>query len=78
MVAVIVLVAVVGVLALLGFVVHKIDLKRFRASGELSWKRATFSVEADAAPEAEKPLNVSPPGAIQEAERPKALPPGGG
>jgi hypothetical protein len=34
--------------ALLSFVVHKIDLKRFRASGELGWKRVSFTVEADA------------------------------
>jgi len=47
MVAVIILVAVIGILALLGYVVYKIDLKRFRASGELGWKQVKFSFEAD-------------------------------
>lgn len=48
MVAVTILVVVLCTFALLGYVVHKIDLKRFRASGELGWKRVAFAVEADA------------------------------
>ena len=48
MVAVTILVAVLCTFGLLGYVVYKIDLKRFRASGELGWKRVSFTVEADA------------------------------
>jgi hypothetical protein len=50
MVTVIVLVAVIGILLLLGYVVYRIDPKRFRLTIEGGWKRITLSVEADSVP----------------------------
>jgi hypothetical protein len=84
MVAVTILVAVIGVLALLGFVVYRIDPKRFKLTIEGGWKQVRLNVEADSGPGtyAEKPpegliraVAENEPKELPDGERP-ALPPG--
>jgi hypothetical protein len=79
MVAVTILIAVIGILALLGFAVHRINPKRFKLSAGV-WKVLTLNVEVDSGSgtDVEKPPNVATLTALPEADQQKALPKGGG
>jgi hypothetical protein len=81
MVVVVVLVVAVGILALLGYVVHRAKPTRFKLSAGV-WKVLTLNVEVDSEPDAdaEKPaegrrsaLTESEPKELPDSE-PKALP----
>jgi hypothetical protein len=83
MVAVVVLVVAVGILVLLGYVVHRAKPTRFKLSAGV-WKVLTLNVEVDSGPDtdAEKPpdgrhraLQEREPKTLPGGERP-ALPPG--
>jgi len=79
------LVVIIGILLLLGYVVHRARPSRFRLNAGV-WKILTLNVEVDSGPEARV---EGPPGeprpfpdggqpALPQAEEPKALPTGGG
>lgn len=71
MVADTVLVAVIGILVLLGYVVYRVHPKRFKLTIEGGWKQIKLNVEADSGPgaDAQKPADGRHPPLPDEEQK---------